>query len=110
MDVFTVDRVTDFFSAAKEIGIEIVAADYNSDFEYRTTEDVTKYKRKDKGNVMLVLGSEGRGIADSLKPLCDRAVYITKGNAAIDKFPYSLIDSLNVSVSSGILLQNIIHK
>ena len=110
MDLFTVADIDTFFKGCKNINVEIVAADYNTKFPYPSIQDITKFKRDKSANLMLVMGSEGKGIADDIKPHCDKAVYVSKGTNSPDSFPYSLVDSLNVSVSSGILLQNIIYK
>ena len=52
----------------------------------------------------MVLGNEGRGISAELESMCESYVMIGMSN---QEFPFSLIDSLNVSASWGIIVQKI---
>lgn len=60
-------------------------------------------------NLLLVLGSEGSGISEEITLLCDDFLCIkrTLANAA---FPGSLVDSLNVAVASGIIIEALTNK
>jgi len=53
-------------------------------------------------NTVLALGNEGRGLTDDIWGQCDRLVSIAPGRSL-----HPLVDSLNVSVASGILLHHL---
>jgi 23S rRNA (guanosine2251-2'-O)-methyltransferase len=49
-----------------------------------------------KGSVAIILGNEGKGIRNSIKPLCDEMIMIPmKGH----------VQSLNVSVAAALMMQ-----
>jgi len=61
-----------------------------------------KYNEEDYPNkVVLVLGNEGSGIRKKVREHCDKLIKISM---------YGQINSLNVSVASGILLSRIVNK
>ncbi|KAJ1972466.1 hypothetical protein H4R34_005401 [Dimargaris verticillata] len=55
---------------------------------------------------ILVMGSEGEGLRSSLIPLCDTLVHLPQATAA----NATLVDSLNVSVATGIFLQQLLNS
>ena len=60
------------------------------------------YNEEDYPNkVVLVLGNEGSGIRKKVREHCDKLVKIPM---------YGQINSLNVSVASGILLSRIVNR
>ena len=58
--------------------------------------------------MIVAFGSEGDGISHDLGVVCENSLIIEPGIGK-DKyvFPKSLVDSLNVSVSAGIILQHL---
>ncbi len=73
----------------KELGVFVFAADGAGD----------SIERLDtKGKLALVVGNEGSGVSPLIKKLCDGLVSIPQRND-------ETIDSLNVSVAAGIILQ-----
>ena len=60
-------------------------------------------------NLLVVLGSEGSGIGEEISALCDDFLCIkrTSINAA---FPGSLVDSLNVAVASGLIIEALTNQ
>ena len=50
------------------------------------------------------MGNEKNGINNMIDNMCDSFISIKQNNI---EFPYNLVDSLNVSVSNGIILQKI---
>ena len=67
-------------------------------------------RKKDGHNVILILGSEGFGVSkDVTNNLTNYNVYIPPrlNKSKINHHPFDLIDSLNVGVSAGIILNNI---
>ena len=85
--VVNISRAIDYL---KEKGFWIYGADVSSDQNFSF--------RDYKGQVGLVIGSEGRGIRSLVKKKCDFLVSITMSGQ---------IDSLNVSVATGIILYEI---
>ncbi|MCD6153212.1 MAG: 23S rRNA (guanosine(2251)-2'-O)-methyltransferase RlmB [Syntrophobacterales bacterium] len=85
--VVNISRTIDYL---KEKGFWIYGADVSSDQNFSSLDY--------RGQVGLVMGSEGRGIRSLVKKKCDRLVSITMSGE---------IDSLNVSVATGIILYEI---
>ena len=71
--------------------------------------DQLKLKRSD--NTMLVLGSEGEGVSRTIGRMADYKVVIPPGlqMGNLNKYPYNMVDSLNVGVSAAMLLYHIKH-
>ena len=53
-------------------------------------------------NTLFVVGSEGKGMKESIAKLCSEQISIPGGD--------SFVDSLNLSVAVGIVLSNLINK
>jgi len=61
--------------------------------------------------VLLILGSEHSGVSKPLIQNSTDIAYIGSGlSPELNKFPYTLLDSLNVSVSCGIAVKLIKEK
>ena len=61
--------------------------------------------------MLVILGSEHAGISKSLIQNSTDIAYISSGfSPEMNKFPYTLLDSLNVSVSCGITIKIIKEK
>ena len=103
-DIYCIESPERFFTEAKGEGYKIVAADSNKS-SYARSIDIEELSGMSRQNKIIVLGSEGSGISQSIQEVSDMCVNIRSTNDLIDKFPYSLVDSLNVGVASGILLQ-----
>ena len=71
--------------------------------------DQLRLKRSD--NTMLVLGSEGEGVSRTIGRMADYKVVIPPGlqMGNLNKYPYNMVDSLNVGVSAAMLLYHIKH-
>jgi tRNA G18 (ribose-2'-O)-methylase SpoU len=66
-------------------------------------------KLNSNNNVILVLGSEASGITSDLSGVSNYNVYIPPmlNKELSGKYPYNIIDSLNVGVSAGIIINTI---
>jgi len=62
-------------------------------------------------NVILVLGSEGEGVSRTIARCADHRVVIPPQlrTDQLGKYPFNMIDSLNVGVSAALLLYHIRH-
>ena len=62
-------------------------------------------------NIILVLGSEGEGVSRAINKLADYRVMIPPqlSKDQIGKYPFNMVDSLNVGVSTGLLIYHIRH-
>ncbi|TNV73150.1 hypothetical protein FGO68_gene3015 [Halteria grandinella] len=71
--------------------------------------DELTLKRDD--NIILVLGSEGEGVSRQINKLADHRVMIPPqlSREMIGKYPFNMVDSLNVGVSAGLLVYHIRH-
>lgn len=56
---------------------------------------------------LIILGSEGYGVRLDLLKICD---YILNIPSKRTEFPETLVDSLNVSVSTGIILSHLLKE
>ncbi len=84
----------------------------SSENEIKLTQNITlqELRLNSDDNVILILGSEGFGVSkDVTSNLVNYNVYIPPklDNTKINQHPYDLIDSLNVGVSAGIIINNI---
>jgi tRNA G18 (ribose-2'-O)-methylase SpoU len=61
---------------------------------------------------MLVLGSEGEGVSRTISRMADYKVVIPPNlqMSQLGKYPYNMVDSLNVGVSAALLLYHIKHQ
>lgn len=71
------------------------------------TINIEKLKLTQGDNVVLVMGSEGTGISDVLSKSSSVNVNISSGIDVRNKIDRELIDSLNVAVSTGIIIDKI---
>jgi 23S rRNA (guanosine2251-2'-O)-methyltransferase len=92
LQIATVPNLNAAIEKLKEAGFWIYGADMNGESARKT-----KFANK----TAIVLGSEGRGIAQLVKKNCDAFVSIGTTEA---------IDSLNVSVAAGIILQEVFFQ
>jgi tRNA G18 (ribose-2'-O)-methylase SpoU len=60
-------------------------------------------------NVIAILGSESLGVSQKLLEISNYQVYIPPilNKNMVGKFPYDIVDSLNVGVTTGIILNHI---
>ena len=60
-------------------------------------------------NILLILGSEGEGVSRTIAKHADHKVVIPPQLQmdALGKYPYNMVDSLNVGVSAALLLYHI---
>ena len=93
MRIVKVTNLTDTIKELKEEGLWIIGAEAEGEVEY--------YNQDLKGAIGLVIGSEGYGMSRLVKENCDILVNIPmKGK----------INSLNASVSAGILMYEIFKQ
>ena len=76
----------------KKEGFWIVGTDMNGDMDYKEVDY--------NGKIAIVIGNEGKGISDLVKKSCDFVVRIPM---------YGNVNSLNASVSAGILIYEAIR-
>jgi 23S rRNA (guanosine2251-2'-O)-methyltransferase len=79
--------------ALKEVGVLVVGLDADGDIEYTET-DYT-------GSVMIVVGSEGKGLSRLVRENCDQIASIPMAGK---------LASLNASVSAGIVLYEVFRQ
>ena len=77
----------------KKEGFWIVGADMDGEYDYRDVDY--------SGKIAVVIGNEGKGISDIIKKSCDFMVRIPM---------YGKVNSLNASVSAGILIYEAIRN
>jgi len=85
--------------------------DENAPFKASSVISIDELKMKRDENIILVLGSEGEGVSRSINKLADYRVMIPPqlSKDHIGKYPFNMIDSLNVGVSAGVLIYHIRH-
>ena len=90
--ILKVTNISRFIENIKKHGFWVYGADMSHNIYYKT--DLT-------GNIALVMGNEGSGIRENVKSKCDALISIPMANN---------VESLNVSVSAGILLFEIFRQ
>lgn len=93
MDIIKVVNIVDTIKYLKDNGYWIVGTSLDTDLDYREVDY--------SGNIALVIGNEGKGVADLVLKNCD---YVTK-------IPmYGETNSLNASVAAGIMIYEVIRN
>lgn len=82
-------NLIEFIPIVKNLGYKIVGTDVKNGINIK---DINKE------NIAIVMGSEGQGLSDDVKNMCDDFVYIKMNNAC---------ESLNVGVATSILLYEV---
>ena len=85
-------NLSEFIPTLKNMGYKIIGTDVIKGI------DIKKIKHD---NIALILGSEGQGISDNIKELCDEFVYINMNKSC---------ESLNVGVAASILMYEVNHE
>ena len=82
-------KLIEFIPIVKNLGYKIVGTDVKNGINIK---DINKE------NIAIVMGSEGQGLSNEVKNMCDNFVYIKMDNAC---------ESLNVGVATSILLYEV---
>lgn len=82
-------NLIEFIPIVKNLGYKIVGTDVKNGINI---------KNINKENIAIAMGSEGKGLSDDVKNMCDNFVYIKMDNAC---------ESLNVGVATSILLYEV---
>ena len=82
-------NLIEFIPIVKNLGYKIIGTDVKNGINIK---DINKE------NIAIVMGSEGHGVSDEVKNMCDDFVYIKMDNAC---------ESLNVGVATSILLYEV---
>ena len=82
-------NLIEFIPIVKNLGYKIIGTDVKNGINIK---DINKE------NIAIVMGSEGQGLSDDVKNMCDDFVYIKMDNAC---------ESLNVGVATSILLYEV---
>lgn len=82
-------KLIEFIPIVKNLGYKIVGTDVKNGINIK---DINKE------NIAIVMGSEGQGLSNEVKNMCDDFVYIKMDNAC---------ESLNVGVATSILLYEV---
>lgn len=102
MDFYSLAQPAEFLNTMKSKGWTVLGADMGApDFR----EYISQNLNPDSSKVVLVMGSEGSGISDEVGSACDAMLSIPGLRSRA--FPETLVDSVNVSVASGILVQEL---
>ena len=93
MNIIKVVNIVETIKYLKDNGYWIVGTSLDTDTDYREVDY--------SGNIALVIGNEGKGVADLVLKNCD---YVTK-------IPmYGETNSLNASVAAGIMIYDVIRN
>ena len=82
-------KLIEFIPIVKNLGYKIIGTDVKNGINI---------KNINKENIAIVMGSEGQGLSNEVKNMCDDFVYIKMDNAC---------ESLNVGVATSILLYEV---
>ena len=72
---------------------------------------IEELKLRKNDNVILVLGSEGEGVSRTIGKLANQRIMIPPQMSLdmVGKYPYNMVDSLNVGVSAALIIYHIRH-
>lgn len=112
MDMFCVRDPVVFLSKCQSEGWEVICADdkprkKGDQISGNTESDGKDIKKAGANNRIIVFGSEGEGVDSDILELADSYEWVQNRMNNKD-FPNSLVDSLNVSVAAGIVLNNLL--
>ncbi|KAJ1655532.1 hypothetical protein IWQ61_004736 [Dispira simplex] len=104
MDVYQSTGLTKFLNRCHHRGWTVLGATVpDSNESNPTLLPLHCLSTLSKAPVILVVGSEGQGLRSAVKAECQRIVSIPSANPSVQPF----VDSLNVGVATGILLQGL---
>lgn len=116
LQVFSTSSLPRTLASAREDGFRIIGAAASKPKGMMEDESVGLYDLQNLPNedqpTMLVLGSEGHGLRTLVAKLCTDFVRIPRGDEAVvgdDGNDDIAVDSLNVSVTGGILLWHLLY-
>ncbi|CAK73558.1 unnamed protein product (macronuclear) [Paramecium tetraurelia] len=102
MNIFETDNLANFVKQRKH-EFQVIG----SGFESNSIPIDEFQKDQNKPKKIIIFGSESSGIRTELFKQCDTIVNIMTSRHT---FPETLVDSLNVSVSAGIILQSVLNS
>lgn len=88
-----IDDLSNIISNIKDKNIKVIGTSLNTSKSLETLEKID--------NFAIIFGNEGNGVSEDILSLCDEVIKINMSNKC---------ESLNVSVSSGIILYNLWSK
>jgi len=110
-NVYSTSNLPRTLAAAEQDGFRIIGASTTAP---RDSADIPVYDLQDLPKssepTLLVLGSEGQGLRNLVARSCTSFVRIPSGDVRDGDAEDSGVDSLNVSVTGGILLWHLIHR
>ncbi len=106
MDIYCIKKTETFIENSLS-NFKLITTDLE-DKEYRENIELNEFTPNKEDNIIVILGSEANGVSDSLKNLCESNLKIRSKNPKIDTFPFSLVDSLNVSVASSLIMNKLV--
>ncbi|KAI0903602.1 RNA methyltransferase [Ustulina deusta] len=110
MTLFSVNKVTDFLANSKENGWVVYAAvpatKRSRANSHLTVDRIENYDPLSSQPTVLVIGSEGEGLTKQVRRLADHEVSIPGASGSFS----NVVDSLNVSVATGILCSAFLRK
>lgn len=101
MDIYMVTNLLHFLEKMKSRQWTILGSANEGGGAHRKPLDAGQYAVLTP--TMLIVGNEGSGIADEILPYCNDIITVPAGKNIITR-----VDSLNVSVATGILLNNLL--
>ncbi|KAK5578219.1 hypothetical protein RB653_003172 [Dictyostelium firmibasis] len=94
------ESIEGFLKSSQRNGWRVVGTSLDSNNENQPCVDINEVKLNEP--TILVLGNEGFGLKPSILEICNKTIKISGGNYKID--------SLNVSVTSGILIHTLLSS
>lgn len=120
-EIYKTDNYCDFLNNSKKNGWTIISTNLtkssaNDDSLSIGNNSLTKFVDinklsyiHDKTPILLIMGSEGLGVKEKIKNISDYFVSVKKfTNNELD--PFSIVDSLNVGVAAGIIIEKILKN
>lgn len=72
---------------------------------------IDQLRLRKNDNIILVLGSEGEGVSKTINKIANQRIMIPPQMSVdqIGKYPFNMVDSLNVGVSAALIIYHIRH-
>jgi tRNA G18 (ribose-2'-O)-methylase SpoU len=103
MSIYSVSNSPAFMEKWKQKGGIVVSTGVDLNRPHTTAQEIKEtIKKEDKKSLLLILGSEGKGVSPHLQALSDFTVAIERKGPS--EHPFSLVDSLNVAAAASTLL------
>lgn len=109
IELYTTNHFKSLIEQAKSNNWKIITTTVKPERKEKNYIPLYKLKLNKRDNIMIILGSEGEGLAHNIQEYSDYNVFIPHSiqTDSLNSDIYKFVDSMNVAVSAGIIINNI---